>query len=126
MIVLSAKLSKADGQVSREELIAVKDKLKIPESELDQVGKIFNSDKQISPLSGSIKKQTVSLIGTKNITINGKEYLTEHFNIKSNDEDLSDEKKFEFDVWYNPENNLILKVTYNKMGNWEYRLRSFE
>ena len=35
-------------------------------------------------------------------------------------------KKFEFDVWYNPENNLILKVTYNKMGNWEYRLRSFE
>ena len=88
--------------------------------------KIFNSDKQISPLSGSIKKQTVSLIGTENITINGKEYLTEHFNIKSNDEGLSDEKKFEFDVWYNPENNLILKVTYNKMGNWEYRLRSFE
>ena len=41
LIVLSAKLSKADGQVSREELIAVKDKLKIPENELDQVGKIF-------------------------------------------------------------------------------------
>ena len=36
------------------------------------------------------------------------------------------EKKFEFDVWYNPENNLILKITYNKMGSWEYRLRSFE
>ena len=88
--------------------------------------KIFNSDKQISRLSGSIKKQTVSLIGTKKITINGKEYLTEHFIIKSNDESLSDEKKFEFDVWYNPENNLILKVTYNKMGNWEYRLRNFE
>ena len=33
LIVLSAKLSKADGQVSREELIAVKDKLKIPENE---------------------------------------------------------------------------------------------
>ena len=88
--------------------------------------KIFKSNKQISPLSGSIKKQTVSLIGNENITINGEEYLTEHFNIKSNDENLSEEKKFEFDVWYNPENNLILKVTYNKMGNWEYRLRSFE
>jgi len=48
LIVLSAKLSKADGQVSREELIAVKDKLKIPESELDQVGKIFNQAKQES------------------------------------------------------------------------------
>ena len=48
LIVLSAKLSKADGQVSREELIAVKDKLKIPENELDQVGKIFNQAKQES------------------------------------------------------------------------------
>ena len=46
LIVLSAKLSKADGQVSREELIAVKDKLKIPENEIDQVGKIFNKAKE--------------------------------------------------------------------------------
>ena len=48
LIVLSAKLSKADGEVSREELIAVKDKLKIPEHELDQVGKIFNKAKEES------------------------------------------------------------------------------
>ena len=48
LIVLSAKLSKADGQVSREELIAVKDKLKIPDQELDQVGKIFNKAKEES------------------------------------------------------------------------------
>tara|TARA_B100002051_G_scaffold272075_1_gene308045 strand:- start:1600 stop:2325 length:726 start_codon:yes stop_codon:yes gene_type:complete len=46
LIVLSAKLSKADGQVSKEELIAVKDKLKIPENEIDQVGKIFNKAKE--------------------------------------------------------------------------------
>ena len=48
LIVLSAKLSKADGQISKEELIAVKDKLKIPENELDQVGKIFNKAKNES------------------------------------------------------------------------------
>ena len=48
LIVLSAKLSKADGQVSKEELIAVKDKLKIPENEIDQVGKIFNKAKEES------------------------------------------------------------------------------
>ena len=48
LIVLSAKLSKADGRVSKEELIAVKDKLKIPENELDQVGKIFNKAKNES------------------------------------------------------------------------------
>ena len=48
LIVLSAKLCKADGRISREELIAVKDKLKIPENELDQVGKIFNKAKEES------------------------------------------------------------------------------
>ena len=48
LIVLSAKLSKADGQVSKEELLAVKDKLRIPDSELDQVGKIFNKAKEES------------------------------------------------------------------------------
>jgi len=48
LIVLSAKLSKADGQVSKEELIAVKDKLRIPENEIDQVGKIFNKAKEES------------------------------------------------------------------------------
>lgn len=48
LIVLSAKLSKVDGRVSREELIAVKDKLKIPENELNQVGKIFNKAKEES------------------------------------------------------------------------------
>ncbi len=48
LIVLSAKISKADGQVSKEELIAVKDKLKIPENEIDQVGKIFNKAKEES------------------------------------------------------------------------------
>ena len=48
LIVLSAKLSKADGQVSKEELVAVKDKLKIPEHEIEQVGKIFNKAKEES------------------------------------------------------------------------------
>ena len=48
IIILSAKLSKADGHVSKEELIAVKDKLRIPDSEIDQVAKIFNKAKDES------------------------------------------------------------------------------
>ena len=42
------QVAKADGKVSREELIAIKDKLKIPDNELDQVGKIFNRAKEES------------------------------------------------------------------------------
>ena len=48
LIILTAKLAKADGHVSREELIAIKGKLKIPEHEMDQVGKIFNKAKEDS------------------------------------------------------------------------------
>ena len=43
LIVLSAKVCKADNVVTKEELLAVKEKLKIPESEIDNVGKLFNA-----------------------------------------------------------------------------------
>ena len=88
--------------------------------------KILKSNKQISPLSGSIKEQVVSFIGKEKIIINNKEYLTEHFKIKSKNTNLDEDKKFDFDVWYNPKNNLILKVSYSKMGDWEYRFNNFE
>ena len=48
LIILTAKLAKADGNVSKEELVAIKEKLKIPEHEIDQVGKIFNKAKEDS------------------------------------------------------------------------------
>jgi len=88
--------------------------------------KIFKATKQISPLSGSIKEQIVTFIGKERINIKNKEYLTEHFKLKSKDENLPDDKKLNFDIWYNPKNNLIIKVSYSKMGNWEYRLKNFE
>ena len=88
--------------------------------------KIFKARKQISPLSGSIKEQVVTFVGKEKIKINNKEYLTEHFKLKSKDENLPDDKKLNFDIWYNSKNNLIIKVSYSKMGNWEYRLKNFE
>ena len=87
--------------------------------------KIFKASKQISPLSGSVKEQVVIFIGKEKININNKEYFTEHFKIKSKDENLPDDKKLNFDIWYNPENKLIIKVSYSKMGNWEYRLKNY-
>ena len=63
LIVLSAKLSKADGQVSREELVAVKEKLKIPENEIDQVGKIFNKAKEESTGYEPYARQIAQIYG---------------------------------------------------------------
>ena len=48
LVILTAKLAKADGHVSKEELIAIKQKLKVPDNEIDQVGKIFNKAKEDS------------------------------------------------------------------------------
>ena len=88
--------------------------------------KIFKADKQISPLSGSIKEQVVTFLGKENIVINEKKYSTDHFKLKSKDESLPKDKKLDFDIWYNSENSLILKVSYSRMGDWEYRLKNFE
>ena len=46
IIILSAKIAKADGQVTEDEIYAFKDKFKIPEDEISQVGKVFNEAKK--------------------------------------------------------------------------------
>ena len=88
--------------------------------------KILEADQQISPLSGSIKEQVVTFIGKENIELYGKNYLTDHFKLKSKNQDLPNDKKLDFDIWLDKKNNLILKVVYTRMGEWEYRLKSFE
>ncbi len=65
LIILAAKLAKADGQVSKEELIAVKNKLKIPDHEIGQVGKIFNKAKE-DPLGYEPYAQQIAQIYRNN------------------------------------------------------------
>ncbi len=88
--------------------------------------KILKATKQISPLSGSIKEQIITFIGKEKLIINNVEYLADHYKLKSKNENLPDDKKLNFDIWYNEKNNLILKVSYSKMGKWEYKLKNFE
>ena len=88
--------------------------------------KILKANCQISPLSGSIKDQIVTFLGKENISLYEKNYLLHHYKLKSKDENMPDNKKLDFDIWLNSENNLILKVAYSKMGDWEYRLKNFE
>ncbi len=87
---------------------------------------ILEADSQISPLSGSIKPQIVKYIGKENIIINNKNYSTKHYKLQSKDPNIPDDKKLNFDIWYNKDENLILKIVYDKMGYWEYNVISFE
>ena len=88
--------------------------------------KILKADQQISPLSGSIKEQVVTFIGKENIKLYEKNYSVDHYKLKSKNENLPNNKKLDFDIWLDSKNNLILKVAYTRMGEWEYRLKSFE
>jgi hypothetical protein len=88
--------------------------------------KILQSDIQISPLSGSVKKQVVTFIGKEKIDLYGKIYEVDRFTIKSKDQSLPEDKKLDFDIWYDQKRAMILKISYSKMGDWEYRLKNFE
>ena len=88
--------------------------------------KILQAESQISPISGSIKEQIVTFIGKENISINGKQYETDHFKLTSKDMSLPEDKKLNFDIWLDKKTSVIVKVTYKRMGNWEYRLKNLE
>ena len=87
---------------------------------------ILQAESQISPISGSIKEQVVTFIGKEKIDLYGKIYDADHFTLKSKDMNIPKDKRLDFNIWYDQENLRILKVTYSRMGNWEYRLKSFE
>ena len=88
--------------------------------------KILQTDSQISPISGSIKKQVVTFIGKEKIDQYGKTYEVDHLKLSSKDMSLPKDKRLDFDIWYDQKNARILRVSYSRMGNWEYRLKIIE
>jgi len=88
--------------------------------------KILQTDSQISPISGSIKKQVVTFIAKEKIDLYGKIYEVDHFKLRSKDMSLPKNKRLDFDIWYDQESSMIVKVAYSRMGNWEYRLKKIE
>jgi len=88
--------------------------------------KILQAESQISPISGSIKEQIVTFIGKENILINDKKYETDHFKLTSKDMALPEDKKLNFDIWLDKKTSVIVKITYKRMGNWEYRLKNLK
>ena len=88
--------------------------------------KILQTNSQISPISGSIKEQIVTFIGKEKIELYGKTYEVEHFKLTSKDMSIPKDKRLNFDIWFDKENALILKVSYSRMGNWEYKVKKFK
>ena len=87
---------------------------------------ILQVNSQISPISGSIKDQVVTFLGKEKIELYGKIIDADHFKLTSKDMSISKDKRLDFDIWYDNKNDLIMKVSYSRMGNWEYRLKNYE
>ena len=88
--------------------------------------KILQANSQISPVSGSIKEQIVTFVGKDKINQYGNTYEVDHFILRSKDMSLPKDKRLDFNIWYDQEKSLILRISYSRMGNWEYRLKSFK
>jgi len=88
--------------------------------------KILQADSQISPVSGSIKEQIVTFIGKEKINQYGNTYEVDHFKLISKDMSTPKDKRLDFDIWFDKKNSMIVKVSYSRMGNWEYRLKNLE
>ena len=88
--------------------------------------KILQTNSQISPISGSIKEQVVTFIRKEKIELYGKIHEVERFKLTSKDMSIPKDKRLNFDIWFDKKSALILKVSYSRMGNWEYRVKNYE
>ena len=84
---------------------------------------IINKSKQISAVSGRVILQKVKFLGKKKINLNNQEYNSLHFHFLSDDNKPTQKKKINLHVWYDSETLIWLKMSYDKMGRWEYRLK---
>ena len=85
--------------------------------------RLLQSDTQISPLSGSIKKQSVEFLKKEKIRLYENEINVEKFRLKSTDENLPKDKRLDFEIWYDKKRAMIVKIRYKRLGTWEYRLK---
>ena len=88
--------------------------------------KILQANSQISPVSGSIKEQIVTFVGKEKLSQYGNTYKVDHFRLRSKDMSLPKDKRLDFNIWFDRKNSMIIKVSYSRMGEWEYRLKNFE
>jgi len=87
VIILSAKIAKADGQVTEDEIYAFKEKFKIPDAEMPQVGKIFNEAKKSTEGYKDIANQVGLLFADNKILL--EELLNNLFYIAESDGETS-------------------------------------
>ena len=118
IIILSAKIAKADGQVTKDEIFAFKEKFNIPEKEMLEVGKIFNEAKKSKHGYEQIAKQVGILFADNKLLL--EELLNNLFYIAESDGNTSIEeieilKKISF--YFNLSEHEFQRIFQSRLNN---------
>ncbi|VVU95553.1 hypothetical protein CPAV1605_1305 [seawater metagenome] len=82
--------------------------------------KLFNKKILINPITGNLTKYEI-YVGKENqiININGVDYECEYIIMETDNNNI-------FEFWYNNKLDLILKVSFNRRGEWKYIVKSYD
>ena len=83
---------------------------------------IIKKNKQISAVSGRIIPQKVKFLGKEKLKLYNKNYNSLHFHFLSDDNKPLNKKKINLHAWYDADTLVWIKLSYDKLGKWEYRL----
>ena len=67
--------------------------------------------------------QSVEFLKKEKIRLYENEINVEKFRLKSTDESLPKDKRLDFEIWYDKKRAMIVKIRYQRLGTWEYRLK---
>lgn len=118
IIILSAKIAKADGQVTKDEIYAFKNKFNIPEKEMSEVGKIFNEAKKTKNGFKEIADQIGSLFSDNKILL--EELLNNLFHIAESDGNTSDQELEilqSISISFGLSNNDFQRILHTRLSN---------
>ena len=65
-------------------------------------------------------------MGNEKIEQYGRIFEVDHFKLNSKDMSIPKDKRLDFDIWLDKKSSMIIRVSYSRMGDWEYRLKSLK
>ncbi len=118
VIILSAKIAKSDGVVTKDEIVAFKEKFKIPSSEINNVSRVFNEAKKSTYGYEKIAEQIGILFSDNKILL--EELLNNLFYIAEADGNISNQELAflkSVSIYFNLNENEFNRIYESRINN---------
>ena len=118
VIILSAKIAKSDGVVTKDEIVAFKEKFKIPSNEINNVSRVFNEAKKSTYGYEKIAEQIGILFSDNKILL--EELLNNLFYIAEADGNISNQELVflkSVSIYFNLNENEFNRIYESRINN---------